>query len=719
LTDNDTKRAPAPDNSIRICGRNFDKRILAAIFLFCLITIFLVQNIIFIKMDSRPITADNHLFRTLLYYDNIFLGGKTVLKEHPYPPLFYLLPQPFYRIFGVSMESARIAVTILSIIFILAMFGIGYEMGGYYSGAAVAAIAASSPLVLKISRLYFPDFPQTALTALCFYLLLKSNFFKNRLFTFLFWMTMTLSFLTKWATAFYMFIPVLWFLIPGIFKSKRSFLTFLGFLIPAGVYVIGTSWFYKNIGGTIQENQWFSSYIMFVILPAIVCIGLMLFLDKLFRSDKNYINSATYGIVNFSIFSAMFASLTSPWFFWASWALKSKFLVDMQTSRNLVFNFEQMMEVLLFMYGLLPAFILTGLVFMFIFRKDMYKKLVIPINIIIVFVLMLKFGFSSFRYLLSFIIFLAALGGFWVCHTGKLKTFFTSIIVILSLISMLAWTFIPESIDIYTGVKFLPVMIIRSVAPRSVSFDLSELINEIRPAKGRKWKFIIMLEVGNLPFELEFFQEEAFKRGKKVEALFYWRKTRNFDKLQNEISNISAGSHLLSEEDIDDRMISRLKSDNSSLSRHVMGRLPTDTRKRIEEYEAAGPTSGDLQKSLTMELNRIMQGPCLYNENRFSKVDLSSETRKFIRQNPRGINRERLNRLLLQEAYPHEILISDYTNLWKELNSVDDIIIFHRKDQNVKPLVDMLLGIFPDISYRIKTFDPGGKYRATLIKLER
>jgi hypothetical protein len=54
------------------------------------------------------------------------------------------------------------------------------------------------------------------------------------------------------------------------------------------------------------------------------------------------------------------------------------------------------------------------------------------------------------------------------------------------------------------------------------------------------------------------------------------------------------------------------------------------------------------------ELNRLLRGPSLFDEQRFAQVKLTEETRGFIAQNPSGDNLIGLNRLLMEAAYLHE-----------------------------------------------------------------
>ncbi len=65
--------------------------------------------------------------------------------------------------------------------------------------------------------------------------------------------------------------------------------------------------------------------------------------------------------------------------------------------------------------------------------------------------------------------------------------------------------------------------------------------------------------------------------------------------------------------------------------------------------------------ALVKDLNQVIAGPSIYDKARFSKVTLRPETAKLLRQNPSGQQLARLNKLLLEDAYPGELAKSAST----------------------------------------------------------
>jgi hypothetical protein len=64
---------------------------------------------------------------------------------------------------------------------------------------------------------------------------------------------------------------------------------------------------------------------------------------------------------------------------------------------------------------------------------------------------------------------------------------------------------------------------------------------------------------------------------------------------------------------------------------------------------------------LVKSLNRVVSGPSIYDKTRFSKVTLRPETDDLLKENPQGQQLARLNKLLLEDAYPAELTKSALT----------------------------------------------------------
>jgi MFS family permease len=63
-----------------------------------------------------------------------------------------------------------------------------------------------------------------------------------------------------------------------------------------------------------------------------------------------------------------------------------------------------------------------------------------------------------------------------------------------------------------------------------------------------------------------------------------------------------------------------------------------------------------LRVALAEDLTRVIRGPSLYEAQRFAGIGLSDETRRLLARDSQGANAVRLNRCLLEDAFPSELL---------------------------------------------------------------
>ena len=95
------------------------------------------------------------------------------------------------------------------------------------------------------------------------------------------------------------------------------------------------------------------------------------------------------------------------------------------------------------------------------------------------------------------------------------------------------------------------------------------------------------------------------------------------------------------------------------LSNYLKGKFSKDTQDMLNTYDSRQLPSPELQQALLKELNDLLKGPSLYDVDRFKPVNLSSATLEWTRQNLHGDDLVRLNRWLLQEAYPSALADKD------------------------------------------------------------
>jgi tetratricopeptide (TPR) repeat protein len=80
--------------------------------------------------------------------------------------------------------------------------------------------------------------------------------------------------------------------------------------------------------------------------------------------------------------------------------------------------------------------------------------------------------------------------------------------------------------------------------------------------------------------------------------------------------------------------------------------------KPAQDLIAGKGNESHLRTTLAAGLNRLLEAGPIYDTGRFAQVKISDYLQQFLAQNPQGDTRIRLNRLLLEAAYPDEIVKS-------------------------------------------------------------
>ena len=93
--------------------------------------------------------------------------------------------------------------------------------------------------------------------------------------------------------------------------------------------------------------------------------------------------------------------------------------------------------------------------------------------------------------------------------------------------------------------------------------------------------------------------------------------------------------------------------ETNPLAEYLRGQLSVETQNLLSRY--GGGSDPELKEALVKDLNRIVFGPSIYEADRFGEVKRRQETQALLDSRPEGEDLARLNRLLLEDAYPKEL----------------------------------------------------------------
>ena len=127
-------------------------------------------------------------------------------------------------------------------------------------------------------------------------------------------------------------------------------------------------------------------------------------------------------------------------------------------------------------------------------------------------------------------------------------------------------------------------------------------------------------------------------------------------------------------------LVAKFMQPANALADFIGGKLPPSLKRAPGE---AGQGLDDFRASLAAELNSIIHGPSLYDAQGFAGVTLRPVTKSLLDQKPRDTGLARLNRLLLEDAFPAEILprapILSYSD--SQLVTLQVAGLWHAKDK--------------------------------------
>ncbi|MFH1737537.1 MAG: hypothetical protein ABIH23_00925 [bacterium] len=117
------------------------------------------------------------------------------------------------------------------------------------------------------------------------------------------------------------------------------------------------------------------------------------------------------------------------------------------------------------------------------------------------------------------------------------------------------------------------------------------------------------------------------------------------------------GSHLFCLHDVINPtlLVTRLRNEENPLSQYLRGQLSEGVEKLLDQYDGYGPPSTELQRFLVDDLNQLVQKECIYTKERFANLSVDEKLLAEIKDGLEGQELVRVNRLLLQVAYPHSM----------------------------------------------------------------
>ena len=170
----------------------------------------LAANVVSTGWD-RP----KHLSQSLAYTNTfnhlgLVSGLKAVIFDNksPYPPLFHISAVPFQMVFGMSEDVAVMVNAFYMAVLLLAVYGIGRKLYDGSAGLLASVLLSLFPMAFSMPRYFFVDYALMSSVTLSIYLLLLTNGFQSKRYSFLFGISFGLGMLIKWSFIVFLLAPL-------------------------------------------------------------------------------------------------------------------------------------------------------------------------------------------------------------------------------------------------------------------------------------------------------------------------------------------------------------------------------------------------------------------------------------------------------------------------------------------------------------------------------
>jgi hypothetical protein len=142
----------------------------------------------------------------------------------------------------------------------------------------------------------------------------------------------------------------------------------------------------------------------------------------------------------------------------------------------------------------------------------------------------------------------------------------------------------------------------------------------------------------------------------KAVTLFDGRTLDGWAQIENGATSVSSGN-------ITDpaALAGKLASAPDPMSLFLRSRMEDSLKASLAAYSASATDAKAVISALVKYLNEAVAGPSIYEQAHLTGVTLRAETRRLLREQPHGQLLARLNKLLLEDAYPQELQKSALT----------------------------------------------------------
>jgi hypothetical protein len=125
----------------------------------------------------------------------------------------------------------------------------------------------------------------------------------------------------------------------------------------------------------------------------------------------------------------------------------------------------------------------------------------------------------------------------------------------------------------------------------------------------------------------------------KAVSLFDGKTLDGWIQIENSATSLASGGIIDAA-----ALAGKLTNGMDAMSRFLRDRLQDSVKADLAAYSASSANAKAVISALVKELNQVISGPSIYDQARFSKIVLRSESSQLLQHNPRGQQLARLNK---------------------------------------------------------------------------
>ena len=139
--------------------------------------------------------------------------------------------------------------------------------------------------------------------------------------------------------------------------------------------------------------------------------------------------------------------------------------------------------------------------------------------------------------------------------------------------------------------------------------------------------------------------------GRSTSSLFDGKTLNGWIDVENNATNLSSGSILDPA-----AFAAKLAHGEDPMAVLLRGEFDSALKSGLSAYPTSSVNVAVLLSAMVKQINQILAGPAIFTAGRFREIALRPETEALLRQYPRGARLARLNKMLLEDSFPLDIV---------------------------------------------------------------